>query len=134
MIHRKNKSALKQDKQVQKNLAISLITHKYLQTTLSKAKSLRRFVEPLISKSQKAKNAQNKAQTTHYTRQIFAKLQSKQAVKTLINEVANKVGNRPGGYTAVMRRPRRKGDNAERAYIHIVDYRPNPQQNPTTTQ
>lgn len=97
-----------------KNLAISLVEHKRINTTLAKAKALRIFVEPLITKS--------KNNTTHSRRVVFSYLQNKEAVKTLFDEIAGKVGDRPGGYTRIIKTGNRKGDNAEMAMIELVDY------------
>lgn len=96
------------------NMASSLIEHKRIHTTVAKAKALRGFVEPLITKS--------KVDTTHNRRLVFAKLRSKEAVSELFREVAPKVGDRPGGYTRVIKLGNRQGDNAEMAMIELVDY------------
>lgn len=100
-----------------KNLAISLIEHKRIETTLAKAKELRMFVEPLITK---AKN-----DTTHSRRTVFSYLQDKESIKTLFGEVAEKVANRNGGYTRIIKLGNRQGDNAEVALIELVDYNEN---------
>ncbi|MCB0617766.1 MAG: 50S ribosomal protein L17 [Saprospiraceae bacterium] len=97
-----------------RNLAISLITHKRINTTLAKAKALRLFVEPLVTK---AKN-----NTTHSRRVVFSYLQNKDAVTELFGPVADKVGARPGGYVRVIRTGWRKGDGAEMAMIELVDF------------
>jgi large subunit ribosomal protein L17 len=97
-----------------KNLANALVEHKRINTTLAKAKALRVFVEPLITK---AKN-----NTTHSRRVVFSQLQSKEAVTELFSSVAEKVANRPGGYTRVIKTGFRKGDGAEMAMIELVDY------------
>lgn len=96
------------------NMAISLIEHKRINTTLAKAKALRLYVEPLITKS--------KANTTHSRRVVFSHLQSKSAIDELFSTVAEKVGDRPGGYTRVIRTGFRKGDGAEMAMIELVDF------------
>ncbi len=97
-----------------RNQAISLIMHKRIKTTLAKAKALRRFIEPLITK---AKNG-----SMHSHRVVFSYLQNKEAVKELFGPVAAKVGDRPGGYTRVVRTGFRKGDGAEMALIELVDF------------
>lgn len=97
-----------------KNLAISLVAHKRIETTLAKAKELRKFIEPLITK---AKN-----DTTHSRRTVFSYLQDKETIKTLFGEVANKVAERNGGYTRIIKLGFRQGDNAEVALIELVDF------------
>jgi len=97
-----------------KNLAVSLITHKRIETTLAKAKALRRFIEPLITK---AKN-----NTTHSRRVTFSYLQNKEAIKELFGVIAMTVGDRPGGYVRVIRTGFRRGDAAEMALIELVDF------------
>jgi large subunit ribosomal protein L17 len=96
------------------NMASSLIEHKRITTTLAKAKALRVYVEPLITKS--------KTDTTHSRRTVFAYLQNKEVVTTLFREVAEKVANRPGGYTRIVKLENRLGDNAEMAFIELVDF------------
>ena len=96
------------------NMACSLIEHKRINTTLAKAKALRQFVEPLVTKS--------KEDTTHNRRLVFSKLRNKHAVTELFRDVANKVGDRPGGYTRIIKLGNRLGDNAEMAMIELVDY------------
>ena len=96
------------------NLAIQLITHKRIVTTLAKAKSLRTYVEPLITKA--------KDNTTHQRRVVFSYLQDKDAVTELFSTVATKVAGRPGGYTRVIKLGARVGDNAETAMIELVDF------------
>lgn len=96
------------------NMACSLIEHKRINTTVAKAKALRQFVEPIITKS--------KEDTTHNRRLVFAKLRQKEAVSELFREVAAKVGDRPGGYTRVIKLGNRLGDNADMAMIELVDY------------
>jgi large subunit ribosomal protein L17 len=96
------------------NLAIQLIAHKRIVTTLVKAKSLRTYVEPLITKA--------KDNTTHQRRVVFSYLQDKEAVTTLFGEVATKVAGRPGGYTRIIKLGTRVGDNAETALIELVDF------------
>ncbi|RYU93957.1 50S ribosomal protein L17 [Emticicia agri] len=97
-----------------KNLAISLIQYKRIETTLAKAKELRKYVEPLITK---AKN-----DTTHSRRTVFSYLQDKESIKTLFGEIAEKVASRNGGYTRIIKLGSRFGDNAEVALIELVDY------------
>ena len=96
------------------NMASSLILHKRITTTLAKAKALRVYVEPIITKS--------KNDTTHSRRTVFSYLQDKDAVTILFREVAEKVANRPGGYTRIIKMENRLGDNAEMALIELVDY------------
>ena len=96
------------------NMACSLIEHKRINTTVAKAKALKQFVEPLITKS--------KADTTHNRRIVFAYLRSKYAVTDLFRDVAAKVGDRPGGYTRIIKVGNRLGDNADMAMIELVDF------------
>jgi len=96
------------------NMACSLIEHKRITTTIAKAKSLRVFVEPLLTKS--------KTDSTHSRRVVFSYLQSKEAVTELFREVAPKIANREGGYTRIIRTGYRLGDNAEMCMIEIVDF------------
>ena len=96
------------------NMACSLIEHKRINTTVAKAKALKQFVEPLVTKS--------KEDTTHNRRIVFSRLRQKDAVTELFREVAVKVGERPGGYTRIIRLGNRLGDNAEMAMIELVDY------------
>ena len=96
------------------NMAISLIEHKRITTTLAKAKALRRYVEPLITKA--------KDNTTHSRRVVFSYLQNKEAIKELFGAVAQKVGERPGGYVRVIKLGFRRGDGAETAMIELVDF------------
>jgi large subunit ribosomal protein L17 len=96
------------------NLACSLIEHKRISTTLAKAKELRRYVEPLITKS--------KSDTTHSRRTVFAVLQNKEVVKELFSNVSEKVAERQGGYTRILKLGFRPGDNAEIAMIELVDF------------
>jgi large subunit ribosomal protein L17 len=101
------------------NLAIQLITHKRIVTTLAKARALRTFVEPLITKTKK--NA-TKEQIMHQHRVVFSYLNDKDAVKELFTVVAPKIAARPGGYTRILKLGARIGDNAERAMIELVDF------------
>ena len=96
------------------NMACSLIEHKRINTTLAKAKALKKFVEPLITKS--------KSDTTHNRRIVFSRMKQKNAVAELFRDVAVKVADRPGGYTRIIRLGNRLGDNAEMALIELVDY------------
>ncbi len=96
------------------NMASSLIVHKRITTTLAKAKALRTYVEPLLTKS--------KNDTTHSRRVVFAKLQNKEVITTLFREVAEKIANRPGGYTRIIKLGNRLGDNASMAIIELVDF------------
>jgi large subunit ribosomal protein L17 len=96
------------------NMASSLILHKRINTTLAKAKELRKFVEPLITKS--------KEDSTHSRRTVFSYLKQKEAVAMLFREVAPKVSTRPGGYTRILKTGNRLGDNAEMCMIELVDY------------
>lgn len=96
------------------NMATSLVKHKRITTTLAKAKALRKYVEPLITKS--------KNDTTHSRRTVFAYLKDKEAVSILFREISEKVANRPGGYTRIIKLENRLGDNAEMAFIELVDY------------
>jgi large subunit ribosomal protein L17 len=97
-----------------KNLAGALIENKRITTTLAKAKALRKYVEPIVTKG--------KSNTTHNRRMVFSLLQSKEAVTELFGPVADKVGDRPGGYTRVIRTGFRQGDGAEMAMIELVDF------------
>ena len=96
------------------NMASSLILHKRITTTLAKAKALRVYVEPILTK---AKN-----DTTHSRRTVFSYLQDKETVTILFREIAEKIANRPGGYTRIIKMENRLGDNAEMAMIELVDY------------
>lgn len=96
------------------NMACSLIEHKRINTTLAKAKALKLFIEPLVTKS--------KEDTTHNRRIAFSRLRNKYAVTELFKEVSVKVGDRPGGYTRIIKLGNRLGDNAEMALIELVDY------------
>lgn len=99
------------------NMATSLILHKRVETTLAKAKALRVYVEPLINRS--------KEDSTHNRRIVFSYLHSKDAVNELFREVSQKVANRPGGYTRILKTGIRHGDNSEMAIIELVDYNEN---------
>lgn len=99
------------------NMASSLILHKRIFTTVAKAKALRVYVEPIITKS--------KNDTTHSRRCVFALLQNKYAVSELFSTVSNKIGERPGGYTRILKTGHRLGDNAAMAMIELVDFNEN---------
>ncbi|WP_462280827.1 50S ribosomal protein L17 [Salinivirga cyanobacteriivorans] len=99
------------------NMASSLIMHKRIKTTVPKAKALRTFVEPLITKS--------KVDSTHSRRVVFSYLQNKDSVSELFRDVAVKVGDRPGGYTRILKLGTRVGDNADMCIIELVDYNEN---------
>lgn len=96
------------------NMAVSLIKHKRITTTVEKAKALKKFVEPLITKS--------KDDTTHSRRVVFSNLQDKYAVTELFQEISQKIGDRPGGYTRIIKTGHRLGDNASMCFIELVDY------------
>jgi len=96
------------------NMAISLIMHKRITTTLAKAKALKKYVEPLITRS--------KDDSTNSRRVVFSYLQNKEALKELFGPVAQKVGDRPGGYTRIIKLGFRQGDAAEKAFIELVDF------------
>ncbi|MEY3432859.1 MAG: hypothetical protein RL131_795 [Bacteroidota bacterium] len=101
------------------NMASQLIQHKRIVTTLAKAKALRTFIEPLITKTKKT---ESKEQIMHNHRVVFSYLQDKEAVKELFTVVGPKVSSRPGGYTRIIKLGIRLGDNAERAMIELVDF------------
>jgi large subunit ribosomal protein L17 len=96
------------------NMASSLIQHKRITTTLAKAKALRVYVEPILTKA--------KSDTTHSRRTVFSYLQDKDSVSILFRDIAEKIANRPGGYTRIIKLENRLGDNAEMALIELVDY------------
>lgn len=99
------------------NMANSLITHKRISTTTAKARALKMYVEPLITKS--------KEDTTHNRRVVFSCLQDKEVVATLFREISEKVADRPGGYTRILKTGNRLGDNAEMCIIELVDFNEN---------
>jgi large subunit ribosomal protein L17 len=99
------------------NMASSLIMHKRISTTTAKAKALRIYVEPLLTKA--------KDDTTHSRRTVFSYLKNKEAVTELFREVAVKIGSRPGGYTRILKTGNRLGDNADMCIIELVDYNEN---------
>lgn len=96
------------------NMACSLIEHKRINTTLTKAKALKQYIEPVITKS--------KTDSTHHRRLAFRQLRNKYAVSELFRDIAQKVGDRPGGYTRIIKLGNRLGDNAEMALIELVDF------------
>jgi len=99
------------------NMANSLLLHKRITTTLAKAKELRSFVEPLITRA--------KEDSTHNRREVFSDLKSKQVVTELFRDIIVKIGDRPGGYTRILKTGNRMGDNAEMCMIELVDYNEN---------
>ena len=99
------------------NMACSLIKHKRITTTVAKAKALKKYVEPLITKS--------KDDTTNSRRVVFSNLQDKQVVTELFKEISVKIADRPGGYTRIIKTGHRLGDNAEMCFIELVDYNEN---------
>jgi large subunit ribosomal protein L17 len=99
------------------NMATSLIIHKRINTTIAKAKALRKYVEPIITRS--------KVDSTHSRRVAFSYLQSKDAIKELFSTVAAKVGERPGGYTRILKTGARSGDSAEMCMMELVDFNDN---------
>ena len=121
MRHRKKFNHLKRNRAHRRamlaNMASSLILHKRIRTTLAKAKALRPYVEPLITKS--------KTDNTASRRNVFATLKNKEAVNELFREVATKVADRPGGYTRILKLGMRQGDSAEMAMVELVDYNEN---------
>ncbi len=108
-------------KAMMSNMASSLILHKRINTTVAKAKALRKYVEPLITKS--------KEDSTNSRRVVFSYLQNKEAVTELFREISQKVANRPGGYTRILKTGYRIGDAAEMCMIELVDYNENYSQN-----
>ena len=96
------------------NMASSLILHKRIETTVAKAKALRKYVEPLLTKA--------KSDTTHSRRVVFSYLQNKDSVQVLFNEIADRIAARPGGYTRIIKTGNRLGDNADMCFIELVDY------------
>jgi len=118
MRHRKNFNHLGRTsthrKAMLSNMATSLILHKRITTTVAKAKALRGYVEPLITKS--------KDDTTHSRRVVFSYLQSKEAITELFREISPKIAERPGGYTRIIKTGNRLGDNADMCMIELVDY------------
>lgn len=121
MRHRKKFNHLSRQSEHRKallaNLAVELLMHKRIKTTTAKAKALKQYVEPLITKG--------KNDTTHSRRVVFSNLKNKYAVTELFGEIAPKVGDRPGGYTRILKLGNRLGDNAEMCFIELVDYNEN---------
>ncbi|MBQ9636576.1 MAG: 50S ribosomal protein L17 [Prevotella sp.] len=115
------------------NMAISLIMHKRITTTLAKAKALKKYVEPLITRA-KDENNQTKEQSTTQHRVVFSYLQDKEALKELFGVVGPKVGNRPGGYTRIIKLGHRQGDGADIAFIELVDFDENMAKDQKTTK
>jgi len=113
-------------KAVLMNMANSLISNKRINTTLAKAKALQKFVEPLINRA--------KTDSTHSRRMVFRYLKDKYVITTLFNEVSNKIGNRNGGYTRILKTGYRAGDNAEMCFIELVDYNENYNSAPATSK
>lgn len=103
------------------NMACSLIEHKRINTTVAKAKALKQFIEPLITKS-KPENNQSMERGTHNRRIVFRSLRNKHSVSELFSTVAEKVADRPGGYTRIIKLGNRLGDNADMAMIELVDF------------
>ncbi len=101
-------------KSLMSNLAIELISHKRIQTTLAKAKALRVYIEPLLTRA--------KVDSTHNRRTVFSYLQDKESIQELFGTISEKIANRPGGYTRIIKLGKRVGDNAEVALIELVDF------------
>ena len=99
------------------NMACSLILHKRITTTVAKAKALRQYIEPLMTKA--------KDDSTANRRLVFAKLKQKEAIKELFGDIANKIADRPGGYTRILKTGFRLGDGADMCFIELVDYNEN---------
>lgn len=99
------------------NMACSLIEHKRIKTTVAKAKALKMYVEPLITKA--------KTDNTHSRRVVFSYLKQKETISMLFNEISEKVGDRPGGYTRILKLGNRLGDNAEMCIVELVDFNEN---------
>ncbi|MCX6181058.1 MAG: 50S ribosomal protein L17 [Bacteroidetes bacterium] len=108
------------------NMASSLIKHKKINTTVAKAKALRKYVEPLLTKA--------KTDSQHSRRIVFGYLQDKDAVKALFGEVSSKISDRPGGYTRILKTGNRLGDNAEMCLIELVDFNEHYSATATTTK
>ena len=96
------------------NMASSLILHKKIETTVAKAKALRKYIEPILTRS--------KSDTTHSRRTVFSLLKNKESVTELFNNISEKIASRPGGYTRIIKTGFRRGDNAEMCIIELVDY------------
>ncbi len=104
------------------NMAISLIEHKRIKTTVAKAKALRLFIEPILTRAKKVKSASELKDSSHNIRVIYSYLQNKEAVKTLCGEIAEKIADRPGGYVRILRTGFRPNDGAEMCIIELVDF------------
>ena len=105
-----------------RNMAISLIEHKRISTTMAKARELRKYIEPLVTRARKSKSVDTMKDSSHQIRVIYRYLQNKEAVKTLCNEIGPKVGERPGGYVRILRTGYRQNDAAEMCIIEFVDF------------
>jgi len=105
-----------------RNMSISLIKHKRIKTTVAKAKALRKYLEPIMTRAKKVNDAEKIKQGAHHTRVIYRYLQNNEAVKTLCGEVAEKIADRPGGYLRILRTGFRPKDAAEMCIIEMVDY------------
>lgn len=105
-----------------KNMSISLIEHKRIRTTVAKAKALRKYFEPLVTRAVQVSKSETIGEATHHRRVVFSHLQDKEAVKTLFGEIAMKVGDRPGGYVRILRTGFRQNDAADMCIIELVDY------------
>ncbi|WMX14799.1 MULTISPECIES: 50S ribosomal protein L17 [unclassified Aureispira] len=105
-----------------KNMSIALIEHKRIRTTVAKAKALRQYIEPLLTRARKAASEEKIKDATHHRRVIFSHLQNKEAVKTLFGEIAMKIADRPGGYVRILRTGFRQNDAADMCIIELVDF------------
>ena len=105
-----------------RNMSISLIAHKRIRTTVAKAKALRKYIEPLLTRARKAASEEKIKDATHHRRVIFSHLQNKEAVKTLFGEIAMKIADRPGGYVRILRTGFRQNDAADMCIIELVDF------------
>ena len=127
MRHRKKNNHLSRKvghrKALLRNLSIALVTHKRITTTVAKAKALRRFVEPLLTRS--------KTNTTHSRRTVFKYLQNKEAVKEIFDNISSAIAERPGGYVRIIRTGFRPNDGAEMCIIELVDYNKTAMEAPT---
>ncbi len=105
-----------------KNMSIALIEHKRIRTTVAKAKALRKYFEPLVTRAVRVNKSETIGEATHHRRIVFSHLQDKESVKTLFGEIAMKVGDRPGGYVRILRTGFRQNDAADMCIIELVDY------------
>ncbi len=103
-------------------MSIALIEHKRIRTTVAKAKALRKYFEPLVTRAVRVSKSETIGEATHHRRAVFSHLQDKEAVKTLFGEIAMKVGDRPGGYLRILRTGFRQNDAAEMCIIELVDF------------